>query len=123
VKTKILSSPEASELAKLTETTYFGLLIAFAQDVERYCDASGADYGEIVAFYEEISYLPRVKFFSGIIGGHCVMPNIEILGQFQKSVMLDAIKSSNQMKVLRDRKKSKDDMSSSVTQNSEGAVV
>ena len=28
LKTKILSSSEASELAKLTETTYFGLLIA-----------------------------------------------------------------------------------------------
>src|SRR5262249_37779330 len=30
LKTKILSSPEATELAKLTETTYFGLMIAWA---------------------------------------------------------------------------------------------
>ena len=35
IKTKILKSPEASELAKLVEkTTYFGLLIAWAQEVE-----------------------------------------------------------------------------------------
>jgi UDP-N-acetyl-D-mannosaminuronate dehydrogenase len=123
VKTKIVSSPEASELAKLTETTYFGLLISFAQDVERYCDASGADYNEIVAFYEEINYLPRVKFFSGIIGGHCVMPNIEILSHFQKSVMLDAIKSSNRMKIAREQKNKKADLSSPVAQKSEKAVV
>src|SRR5438270_898651 len=36
MKAKILASPEATELAKLTETTYFGLLIAWAQEVERY---------------------------------------------------------------------------------------
>jgi UDP-N-acetyl-D-mannosaminuronate dehydrogenase len=33
MKTKTLSSPEAAELAKLTETTYFGLMIAWAQEV------------------------------------------------------------------------------------------
>ena len=47
LNTKILSSPEATELAKLTETTYFGVLIAWAQEVERYCDEVGADYEEI----------------------------------------------------------------------------
>ena len=40
--TKVLSSPEATELAKLTETTYFGLMIAWAQEVERHCDRLGA---------------------------------------------------------------------------------
>ncbi|HZR66786.1 MAG TPA: hypothetical protein VFA85_16710 [Terriglobales bacterium] len=123
VKTKIVSTPEASELAKLTETTYFGALIAFAQDVERYCDASGANYDEIVSFYEEINYLPRVKFFSGIIGGHCVMPNIEILGAFQKSVVLDAIKSSNRMKIAREQKNKKSEAPTAASQKSEKAVV
>ena len=41
LKTKVLSAPEATELAKLSETTYFGLLIAWAQEVERYCDQAG----------------------------------------------------------------------------------
>ena len=82
MKTKVLTTPEASELAKLTETTYFGLMIAWAQEIERYCDQSGADYDEIVSFYEEIKFFPQVKYTSGIIGGHCVMPNIEILRRF-----------------------------------------
>jgi UDP-N-acetyl-D-mannosaminuronate dehydrogenase len=100
--TKVLSSPEATELAKLTETTYFGLMIAWAQELERYCDRSGANYDEIISFYEEIQFFPRVKYFPGIIGGHCVMPNIEILRNFGQSALLEAILTSNEMKVERD---------------------
>jgi hypothetical protein len=102
VKTKVLSSPEASELAKLTETTYFGVLIAWAQEVERYCDLTGASYDDVVSFYDEINYLPRVKFFPGIVGGHCVMPNIEILEQLTHSRLLDAIRASNDEKIARE---------------------
>ena len=102
VKTKILSSPEATELAKLTETTYFGLLIAWAQEVERYCAQVGADYNEVVSFYQEIKYLPPVKYFPGIIGGHCVMPNIKILSKLDRSAISEAIEASNQMKIERD---------------------
>ena len=107
LKTKVLSPPEASELAKLTETTYFGLLIAWAQEVERYCDATGADYSQVVSFYEEIKYLPAVKFFPGIIGGHCVMPNIKILGAFDHSEVLAAIESANTRKIEREQLKQK----------------
>jgi UDP-N-acetyl-D-mannosaminuronate dehydrogenase len=102
LKTKVLGSPEASELAKLTETTYFGLMIAWAQELERYCDKSGANYEEIIAFYEEIKFFPPVKYFPGVIGGHCVMPNIRILNKFTQSQILDAIEASNQSKVKRD---------------------
>ena len=109
MKTKTLSSPEATELAKLTETTYFGLIIAWAQEVERYCDQSGEDYNEVISFYEEISYLPPVKFFPGIIGGHCVMPNIEILNRLAPSELLQAIQSSNAKKIAREARKRADD--------------
>lgn len=105
MKTKVLTTPEASELAKLTETTYFGLLITWAQELERYCDQSGADYDEIVSFYEEIKFFPPVKYTSGIIGGHCVMPNIEILRRFDPSMLLDAIRISNRMKIEREARK------------------
>jgi UDP-N-acetyl-D-mannosaminuronate dehydrogenase len=102
LKTKILSSPEASELAKLTETTYFGLMIAWAQQIERYCDQAGADYNEVIAFFEEIKFFPPIKYFPGVIGGHCVMPNIKILGKFDRSAILEAIEASNRMKIERD---------------------
>jgi UDP-N-acetyl-D-mannosaminuronate dehydrogenase len=102
LKTKVLSSAEAAELAKLTETTYFGLLIAWAQEVERYCDRFHQHYHEVAPFWEEIKYLPPVTYFPGIIGGHCVMPNIDILSESVPSPLLEAIHDSNQKKMQRE---------------------
>ena len=98
MKAKLLASPEASEIAKLTETTYFGLLIAWAQEVERYCTKLGANYDGVVSFYDEIKFFPQVKYFPGEIGGHCVMPNIAILSQQFPSGLLQAIVQSNTFK-------------------------
>lgn len=98
MKTRLLGSPEAAELAKLTETTFFGVMIAWAQEVERYCQKVGASYDEVVSFYEEIGFFPRVKYFPGVIGGHCVMPNIKILKQHFPSGILEAIEKSNELK-------------------------
>ena len=105
MRTRVLSSPEATELAKLAETTYFGLLIAWAQELERYCDRLGPAYDEIVSFYEEIGFFPHVKYSPGIIGGHCVMPNIEILSKLDHSEILTAIRSSNDQKTERERRR------------------
>jgi len=101
--TKILSSPEATELAKLTSTSYFALLVVWAQEVERYCNKLDLDYDEIVSIYEEIMYLPPVKYFPGLIGGHCLMPNIKILKTTFNSQILDAIEHSNNSKNELDR--------------------
>ena len=98
MKTKVLAPPEATELAKLTETTYFGLLIAFAQDVNRMAKSAGVSYDDVSSFYEEIGYLPRVRFSPGIIGGHCVMPNIQLLKRACESKLLDAIEWSNELR-------------------------
>ena len=98
MKTKVLGSPEATEIAKLTETTYFGVMIAWAQEVERYCREVGASYDEVVSFYEEVKFFPPVKYFPGLIGGHCVMPNIAILRQQFPSGLLEAIMKSNTLK-------------------------
>lgn len=105
LKTKILAAPEATELAKLTETTYFGLMIAWAQEIERYCDRTGQSYDEIVSIYDEIPFFPTTKYFPGVIGGHCVMPNIKILRRFDDSAILRAIEASNQAKLERELQK------------------
>ena len=98
MKTKLLASPEASEIAKLTETTYFGLLIAWAQEIERYCMKLDVVYDEVASFYDEIKFFPPVKYFPGEIGGHCVMPNLAILRQQFPSGLLQAIVESNTLK-------------------------
>lgn len=101
-RTKLLSTPEATELGKLSETTYFGMMIAWAQEVERYCDRVGTDYDEVVSLYDEINFFPPTKYFPGIIGGHCVMRNIEILSTVDCSPLLQAIKASNEKKIERE---------------------
>jgi len=101
-KTKVLSSPEATELGKLAETTYFGVMIAWAQELERYCDRTGTDYNEVVCLYDEVTFFPPAKYFPGAIGGHCVMPNIEILCKIDRSPLLAAIQASNERKIERE---------------------
>jgi UDP-N-acetyl-D-mannosaminuronate dehydrogenase len=101
MSTRVVSSPETAELAKLTETTYFSVMIAWAQEVERYCDQTGLEYDEVVSFYEEVSFFPPVKYFPGVIAGHCVMNNIEILEGLVDSDLLRAIKASNEEKKRR----------------------
>jgi UDP-N-acetyl-D-mannosaminuronate dehydrogenase len=93
--TQRMSSPEALELAKLLETSYFGVLVAWAQEMDRFAEAAGADYWETTGFFEEIDFFPPVSFQPGFIGGHCVMPNLELLEQVRRSPFIDAMRESN----------------------------
>ncbi len=96
-KTATFPSPEAGELSKLLETTWLGILVGWAQEVERMAAQCGASYDEVNAFIKEIDYLPT-KVFPGHISGHCVMPNIAILRSRFTSQFLDAAVDSNQAK-------------------------
>ena len=98
MKTRRMDRPETLELAKLAETTYFGVQIAFAQDLDRYARRVGADYEEAINFFEEVEFLPRPRYFPGIIGGHCVIPNIQLLRKLADSPLLDAVLDSNSLR-------------------------
>lgn len=104
-KVGVLSSPEATELGKLAETTYFGVMIAWAQELERFCDRTGTDYEEVISLYDEVGFFPPIRYFPGIIGRHCVMPNIKILSKVDRSLLLKAIQDSNEMKIDREARK------------------
>lgn len=93
--TQRMTSPEALELAKLLETSYFGMLVAWAQEMDRFADAVDADYWETASFFEEIDFLPPVGFQPGFIGGHCVMPNLDLLEQVRPSLFIDVMRESN----------------------------
>jgi hypothetical protein len=96
--TQRMSSFESLELAKLLETTYFGVLIAWAQEMDRFAASADADYRETTGFFEEIGFLPPVSFEPGFIGGHCVMPNLDLLEQVRRSPVIDAIRQSNELR-------------------------
>ncbi len=90
--------PETVELGKLLETSYFGLLIAWAQEMDRFAKQYGVDYREMTDFFAEVDYLPQHVFVPGYIGGHCVIPNIALLKSRLHSTVLDAIVASNEQK-------------------------
>jgi UDP-N-acetyl-D-mannosaminuronate dehydrogenase len=95
ITTQRMSSPEALELAKLLETSYFGVLVAWAQEMDRFAEAVDADYWETIDFFEEIDFFPPVGFQPGYIGGHCVIPNLELLEQVRSSPFIGAMRESN----------------------------
>jgi UDP-glucose 6-dehydrogenase len=97
--TQCISKLETLELAKLAETTYFGVLIAFAQELNRYANRVDGDYAEALDFFEEVDFLPRTKYYPGFIGGHCVIPNIDLMHTIAPSPMLDAVLESNRRRV------------------------
>jgi UDP-N-acetyl-D-mannosaminuronate dehydrogenase len=96
--TQRMSSFESLELAKLLETTYFGVLVAWAQEMDRFAGSVDADYWETIGFFEEIRFFPPVGFEPGFIGGHCVMPNLDLLEQLRRSPLIDAIRQSNEQR-------------------------
>lgn len=95
IKAMRFSSAEALELAKLFETTYSGVLIAWAQEMSRFCEMASVDYLDVVQFFAEVGYLPRFVFQPGHIGGHCIMQNLALLAKVRCSPFIDAVRESN----------------------------
>ena len=94
IKTKKMSKPETLELAKIIcDTSYLGWLINYAQLSNMIAIKHGVDYAEMWGFSDEIHRFlgNRPKMFPGFIGGHCVIPNIDLIDN--KS--LNAIKKLN----------------------------
>ena len=82
VKTKKMSKPETLELAKIIcDTSYLGWLINYAQLSNRIAIEYGIDYDEMWSFSDEIHKFlgNRPKMYPGYIGGHCVIPNLNLI--------------------------------------------
>jgi UDP-N-acetyl-D-mannosaminuronate dehydrogenase len=101
-QTAEFAGSEIAELSKLLETTWLGVLVGWAQEVERLAASKGASYAEVNRFIEEIAFLPSF-IFPGEIGGHCVMQNIALLRKQFQSEFLDAVLKSNEKKAWQER--------------------
>jgi len=97
-KTKVLKSSVETELAKLFETTYRAWMIACFQEMHRISCHFKADFDEIVDFLEDTHRirLDRPVMFPGVIGGHCLIPNVELLLESYSSRFLGLLKESNE---------------------------
>ena len=82
IKTKKMSKPETLELAKIIcDTSYLGWLVNYAQLSNKIAIEHGVDYDEMWSFSDEIHKLlgNRPKMYPGYIGGHCVIPNLNLI--------------------------------------------
>ena len=82
IKTKQMSKPETLELAKiLCDTSYLGWLINYSQITNVIAKNFGVNYDEMWTFSDEIHKIlgNRPKMYPGYIGGHCVIPNLELI--------------------------------------------
>ena len=109
IKTKKMSSPLVLELAKIVvDTSYYGWLINYAQLSNMIAKKHGVDYNEMWTFADEIHKFlgNRPKMFPGFIGGHCVVPNLELIND----KTLNLIKEINEdySKILEQKKNKKD---------------
>ena len=82
IKTKKMSDPITLELAKIVcDTSYYGWLINYSQLSNMIAIEHGVNYDEMWSFSDEIhKFLQnRPKMFPGYIGGHCVIPNLDLM--------------------------------------------
>lgn len=98
LKVRVLKSPAETELAKLFETTYRAWMIACFQEMHRISRHFKADFDEVVDMLEDIHRVDLNKplHYPDVIGGHCLIPNTELLLKSYDSKFLRLILESNE---------------------------
>lgn len=82
------------EFAKVADTTYFGVCLAYMRFVRETCNQLGLDFDSVYQRYnqtynqgmQENFRRPIYEFMPGPIGGHCVIPNLNLLPDTFKDV-------------------------------------
>lgn len=93
-----------SELAKILCTTYYGLCIAFHNDIYQLCKTYNTPFEQVATIWNNsynqgyqklgMSNVVRPVLYppkDGKIGGHCVIPNAKLCQSFFNSLGLDYI--------------------------------
>lgn len=103
IKTKVFMPSITAEIGKLLDTSYYGLCIAWHGEMKKICDQYGVNFEKAVTdfnktYNEGYKTLGKLNVIrpvlyppKGGIGGHCIIPNAEILKKYFKSPALDLI--------------------------------
>jgi UDP-N-acetyl-D-mannosaminuronate dehydrogenase len=101
---------ETTELAKLLDTSYYGICIAYHGEAKKACEKFGANFDQAMTAYNKSyneSYTalgkpnvvrPTLTSPEGGIGGHCIVENAELLSRQCQSLALDLIKQYKKQK-------------------------
>jgi 3-hydroxyisobutyrate dehydrogenase-like beta-hydroxyacid dehydrogenase len=103
LKVKIYKDAITSEVAKLLSTTYYGVCIAFHDYANKVCKDTGANFFEAMTEWNndynegyrelDMPHVVRPVLYppEGSIGGHCVIPNAEIIKEIVHSSLIQAV--------------------------------
>jgi len=105
IKVKVFSPSVTTELGKLLDTTYYGLVITWHGEMEKMCKKLGVDFEEAItdfnrSYNEGYTKLGKKNVVRPVlyppkngITGRCIIPNAEILKKCFKSKAIDLILS------------------------------
>jgi len=91
LEVKLFERCEVTELGKMLSTTRYGINMLFAAEQEMMCRSLGLDFQEVVLAYQRMynegyDSLNEQRFMQAMvvppgetIGGHCVVPNAQLL--------------------------------------------
>lgn len=103
ITTHVCKNSETTELAKLLDTAYYGICIAYHGEAQKACEQFNADFNDVMTTYNQTynigySSLGKSNVIRPIltapvdgIGGHCVVQNADLLKNQFKSIALDLI--------------------------------
>ena len=100
-KTYVCNSPLETEFMKILNTTYYGLLITWFQEIHRICKKFNLKEEEVIEFFRTNTRdtggkHQRPVFYPGIIRGHCVIPNAKLLKELYPSPFVNVLLESNE---------------------------
>jgi len=100
-KTYLCNSPLEPEFMKVLNTTYYGLMIAWFQEIHRICKKFNLKEEEIIEFFRTNTVdsggkHPRPVLYPGVIRGHCVVPNAKLLNELYPSPFGKVLLESNE---------------------------
>lgn len=100
IKTEVIGSSKTTEALKLWDTTQYAWQILLNKDIKKWCDKNGVDFEAVYTKanktynegYQKLGRLdvvrPYLKYMAGPIGGHCLIPNCEILKSETSKIIL-----------------------------------
>lgn len=103
LKTVVCQDPLTTEYCKILETTYSSLMIGYWQEIRRITQEFDVDENTIKLFMESNTLESgfrhmRPVCYPGVIGGHCLLPNLLLLKEAFPSKFVDAILESNELR-------------------------
>lgn len=97
IKTKVFNSSATTELGKLLDTTYYGIVIAWHGEMKEICDQFGINFDQAVTdfnntYNEGYTKLGKKNVVRPVLyppqngkAKHCIVPNATILSQHYKT--------------------------------------